>query len=91
VHVYRSTNKGIDWTNVANVKGQYWSNLFVRGTEVYLIGTASDGYAGGRSVQISRSTDRGSTWTSAVRCRLSVDMRCVTAAVAANCRSLRQL
>lgn len=62
MHIYASHDQGESWDALAMVPGQYWSNLYVRDDDVYLLGTSSDGYAGEGSVAISRSTDSGVTW-----------------------------
>lgn len=57
--VYRSTDRGAGWTLAAEVRGMYWSNIFTRGPEVFMIGTDRQ-Y--GRAVAM-RSSDGGATWT----------------------------
>lgn len=58
-HVYRSRDRGETWRRIASFRGAHWSNLFVHGGNVYLLGT--DG--GGGRIVIRRSTDNGQNWT----------------------------
>lgn len=62
--ILRSQNKGIDWTWVTQLPGQYESTLFVHNGALYLIGGFNNG-AGSEYVAIRKSTDGGSTWTEA--------------------------
>lgn len=57
--VFRSTDQGKTWQRSADLKGQWWSGLFVHRGQLYLMG-ASEAY--GKCV-IRRSTDGGQTWT----------------------------
>jgi len=57
--VHRSTDAGRTWEKLAEIAGQWWSSLFVRGRALYLVGTNRE-Y--GHTV-IRRSVDRGKTWT----------------------------
>jgi len=57
--VFRSEDKGKTWTRVAELRGQFWSSLFVHNRALYILGT-SRGYG---DVVIRRSTDGGRTWT----------------------------
>ncbi|MCG6188561.1 sialidase family protein [Maribellus maritimus] len=57
--VFQSKNKGKSWEKIADVKGMFWSNLFVLNNELYLLGT--DGQYG--NFVIRKSTDGGHTWT----------------------------
>eukprot|EP00466_Bigelowiella_natans_P001193 jgi/Bigna1/76720/fgenesh1_pg.43_\ len=62
VSVYRSTDEGDTWQFVTWVKNQYWSNLFQvdsNSTNVYLLGTATDGPA---PIKLAMSHDMGQTW-----------------------------
>lgn len=58
--VYRSADRGATWRQVSEVKGAFWSSLFVHGGRLYLLGT--DRHHG--DVVIRRSGDGGATWTS---------------------------
>ncbi|CAN5559511.1 sialidase family protein [soil metagenome] len=57
--VYKSKDKGQTWTQIASMKRQWWSSLFVHNKALYLLGTTTE-Y--GHTV-IRRSTDNGRTWT----------------------------
>lgn len=57
--VFCSTDRGGAWREVAKLKGQFWSNLFVHRGVVYLMGT--DKHHG--RIVIRRSLDGGHTWT----------------------------
>ena len=57
--VFRSADRGRSWRQVAELKGAFWSGLFVQGGAAYLMGT--DQHHG--RVVIRRSEDGGSTWT----------------------------
>lgn len=57
--IYRSTNKGKSWQQVAEVNGAFWSKLFVHQQVLYFIGT--DRHHG--NIIIRKSTDNGATWT----------------------------
>jgi hypothetical protein len=57
--VFRSSDRGQSWRRTAEMKDQFWSNLFVHRGSVYLMGTT---YEYGRIV-IRRSTDGGNTWS----------------------------
>ena len=57
--VYRSEDDGSTWTNVTHLMNAYWSNLFLHGGHVYLLGVSQQ-YG---SILIRRSTDGGFTWT----------------------------
>src|SRR5687767_14965226 len=57
--VFRSTDRGQHWQRVAELKGQWWSGLFVHRSTLYLMGTTT---VYGNCV-IRRSTDGGVTWT----------------------------
>ena len=57
--LFVSTNRGQSWQPRGEVKGQYWSTLFVHRGAFYLMGTSREyGFA-----VIRRSTDGGRTWT----------------------------
>lgn len=57
--VFRSTNRGSNWNRTAELKDQFWSNLFEHRKKLYLMGTT---YEYGRVV-IRQSTDCGQTWS----------------------------
>ena len=57
--LYRSTDKGLTWTQVTSFDGFFWTGLFVHRQAVYLMGT--DKHHG--NVVIRRSTDNGQKWT----------------------------
>lgn len=60
--IYRSADRGLTWTNIAEVDSSHWSTLFYYDSALYLMGTSrSKG-----SVTIHRSTDGGYTWTTPV-------------------------
>lgn len=58
-NIYKSPNKGESWIQIAQIKGQFWSNLFVHDGDLYIMGT--DRHHG--NVIIRRSTNGGVTWT----------------------------
>ena len=58
--VFRSSNRGTNWTKVAEISGAFWSSLFVHRGALYLLGP--DSHHG--NIYIRRSLDGGSTWTS---------------------------
>jgi hypothetical protein len=57
--VFRSSNRGRSWRRTAELKDQFWSNLFIQRRDLYLMGTT---YEYGRIV-IRRSTNGGQTWS----------------------------
>lgn len=59
--VFRSTDRGATWTHAATVRNMYWASIFVLGPDAYLIGTSRNHGA----AVISRSSDGGTTWTTA--------------------------
>jgi hypothetical protein len=58
---FRSEDKGRTWAKTAEMKDQFWSNLFEHRKALYLMGTT---YEYGRVV-IRKSTDCGKTWSEA--------------------------
>jgi hypothetical protein len=60
--IYRSVNKGKTWHQVAEIKGQFWSKLFVQQGRLYFLGT--DKHHG--NTIIRTSSDNGTTWTDPV-------------------------
>ena len=57
--VFKSQDRGQTWQPLADLDGQWWSNLFVHNQDLYIMGV--DERFG--SVAIRRSTDGGQTWT----------------------------
>ncbi len=57
--VYRSTDRGKNWRQLAELNGQFWSKLFVHRNALYILGT--DRHHGNGIIR--RSTDGGQTWT----------------------------
>jgi len=57
--VYRSSDKGKRWKKVSEIRGAFWSSLFVHQGSLYLLGP--DRHHG--TVLIRKSTDGGETWT----------------------------
>jgi hypothetical protein len=59
VAVFRSSDRGATWAEVARLKCLFWANLFTHRDAVYLMGT--DKHHG--RIVIRRSTDGGVSWT----------------------------
>ena len=57
--VFESSNKGKTWKKIAEINGQFWSNLFVHEDELYIMGT----WKHHGNFIIRRSLDGGHTWT----------------------------
>lgn len=57
--IFQSRDQGKTWAPIAELKNQFWSNLFVHQEALYIMGTS----AGMGKVIIRRSTDGGHTWT----------------------------
>ena len=57
--IFGSQDQGKTWQKLADLDGQWWSNLFVHNDALYIMGV--DKMWG--SVAIRRSTDGGQTWT----------------------------
>lgn len=57
--IYGSSDRGQTWTLKSVLFNQYWSNLFVHGSDLYILGT-SGGY---NDLVIRKSTNGGATWT----------------------------
>ena len=57
--IFRSTNRGEKWQEIARVRCAFWANLFVHRGVVYLLGVENEH---GRIV-IYRSPDGGRSWT----------------------------
>jgi len=60
--IYRSSDRGKSWSKLTEIRGQFWSSLFVHNGALYLLGT-SERYG---TIVIRRSTDGGATWTTPV-------------------------
>lgn len=62
--VYKSTDKGATWTNIAHLYDLKWSTIFRRNSEIYLLGVNNQsGNEYGNTV-VLKSTDNGVNWTS---------------------------
>jgi hypothetical protein len=57
--VFASGDRGMTWRRIAEIRGQWWSTLFVHRGALYIMGTTRE-YG---HVAIRRSTDGGRTWT----------------------------
>ena len=57
--VFGSDDRGVTWSRLAEIRGQWWSTLFWHGNALYWMGASSQ-Y--GNTV-IRRSQDHGVTWT----------------------------
>jgi hypothetical protein len=57
--LFSSEDKGASWKPLAELTNQWWSTLFVHGTNLYIMGTTK-GYG---STVIRRSSDGGKSWT----------------------------
>jgi hypothetical protein len=57
--VFRSDDKGKTWRRISEIKGQYWSNLFVHKGLLYIMGT----WKHNGNVVIRRSLDGGKNWS----------------------------
>ena len=60
--IYQSTDNGLNWSQISNISGMYWANLFEHDGNVYLLGVT----AATASIAIRKSTDGGLTWTAPV-------------------------
>lgn len=65
LRVFRSEDRGLTWSRVATVPGQFWSTVFAHGGALYLYGY-STGSDAPRYTYLRRSTDRGDTWSAPV-------------------------
>lgn len=57
--VFRSGDRGETWQPAGDIRGQFWSNLFVHRGALYILGT----YSHYGNVVIRRSEDGGRTWS----------------------------
>ncbi len=57
--VFRSADKGESWKKIAEIKGQYWSNLFIHKGLLYIMGT----WKHNGNIIIRRSMDGGVHWS----------------------------
>lgn len=57
--IFKSKDKGKTWSQIATIKGQFWSKLFVHRNQLYFFGTAKHN---GNTI-IRHSPDGGITWT----------------------------
>lgn len=57
--IFQSKDRGMTWTNIAQIDGQFWSNLFFHNGSLYLMGTNK--HHG--NLIIRKSDDGGYTWT----------------------------
>jgi len=57
--IFRSGNKGKSWEKIAEINGQFWSNLFVHQEALYLMGC----WKHHGNLIIRRSVDGGKSWS----------------------------
>ena len=57
--IYRSEDKGLNWSFVAQVENSHWATLFVHQNKLYLMGTAKSF----GDIVIHKSEDGGYSWT----------------------------
>lgn len=57
--VFRSSDRGQTWKQVARLEGLFWANLFVHNSAAYIMGP----HKHHGLINIRRSTDGGNTWT----------------------------
>jgi hypothetical protein len=57
--IFRSADKGKTWKKISEIRGQFWSTLFVHHQDLYIIGT----YKEYGNLIIRKSTNNGITWT----------------------------
>ena len=57
--IFRSSDKGKSWKKVADINGQFWSNLFVHQNSLYLMGC----WKHHGNIILRRSLDNGNTWS----------------------------
>lgn len=58
-YIFLSKDRGKSWKRIAQIDGQFWSNLFVHEGKAYIMGTNK----GHGNLIIRRSDDGGYTWT----------------------------
>lgn len=58
-HIFRSSDKGSTWSEIAQIDGAFWSSLFFHRGALYLLGTRCE-YG---DMLIRRSDDGGKSWT----------------------------
>ena len=58
-HIYISRNKGESWEKISEIRGAFWSKLFLFRDELYLLGTNK--HHG--NIVLRKSHDLGHTWT----------------------------
>lgn len=61
--IFLSKDRGNSWEKIADIDGQFWSNLFVHRGDLYLMGT----HKHHGNVIIRKSIDNGYTWTNPYR------------------------
>ncbi|MEO6134448.1 MAG: exo-alpha-sialidase [Ginsengibacter sp.] len=57
--IFSSHDKGKNWKHIAEINGQFWSNLFVVKNDLYILGT----YKEYGNLVIRKSTDNGLSWS----------------------------
>jgi hypothetical protein len=57
--IFASKDRGVSWSRISLIKGQWWSTLFLLNNSLYIMGVNKSG----GSVVIRRSTDAGHNWT----------------------------
>ncbi len=60
--VFKSSDKGKSWEKISEIKGQFWSNLFVHQNALYIMGT----WKHHGNFIIRRSLDGGKSWSEPV-------------------------
>jgi hypothetical protein len=57
--IFKSIDKGMSWTKIATISGQFWSELFYYNDALYVLGTSKSG----GSIYIRKSIDSGQVWS----------------------------
>jgi hypothetical protein len=57
--VFRSSDRGKSWKKISDIRGQFWSNLFLHNNVLYIMGT----WKHHGDLIIRRSLDGGITWS----------------------------